>query len=185
MELKQTISKRLKKLREDADATQAEVLADLKNRLGVELTQGHLSSLERPNLDKLPSLELLVALASVYETSVDYILGRTDNSMSPADIEEELQTGGLGGRIGDVFGELAPSQRQQVLDFATALLTIQKTQQPAMDGETRDLLRKRIDIAVRRGGLQTAEKLLDRLAREFPELLANDPTGRDGEQQSG
>ena len=62
---------RLKDLREDKDLTQSEVAKFLL------ITQQQYSLYERGYRD-IPS-DCLVALATFYKTSVDYILGRTDN----------------------------------------------------------------------------------------------------------
>lgn len=63
---------RLKDLREDKDLTQREV-ADV-----LLITQQQYSLYEKGYRD-IPSA-YLVTLADFYKTSVDYILGRTDNS---------------------------------------------------------------------------------------------------------
>lgn len=63
---------RLKDLREDNDLTQKQVAEVLL------ITQQQYSLYERGYRD-IPS-DCLVSLANFYKTSVDYILGRTDNS---------------------------------------------------------------------------------------------------------
>ncbi len=66
---------RLKDLREDNDLTQKQVAQVLL------ITQQQYSLYERGYRD-IPS-DCLISLANFYKTSVDYILGRTDNPGSP------------------------------------------------------------------------------------------------------
>lgn len=65
---------RLKDLREDNDLTQKQVAMLLL------ITQQQYSLYEKGYRD-IPS-EYLITLADFYKTSVDYILGRTDNPQS-------------------------------------------------------------------------------------------------------
>lgn len=69
--------KRIRDLREDSDMTQQQV-ADY-----LEMKQPQYSRYERGFRD-IPS-DMLVALADLYNTSTDYILGRTDISDPPKD----------------------------------------------------------------------------------------------------
>lgn len=62
--------RRIRDLREDADLTQREI-AEILN-----CSQRVYSNYERGELD-IPT-EILIRLANFYDTSVDYILGRTD-----------------------------------------------------------------------------------------------------------
>lgn len=62
--------RRIRDLREDADLTQREI-AEILN-----CSQRVYSNYERGELD-IPT-EILIRLANFYNTSVDYILGRTD-----------------------------------------------------------------------------------------------------------
>ena len=63
--------KRIKDLREDHDLTQS----DVGKEIGI--SQRLYSYYERGERSLPP--EILIALADYYDTSVDYILGRTDN----------------------------------------------------------------------------------------------------------
>lgn len=63
--------KRLRDLREDNDLTQAQIGRELG------ISQRLYSYYERGERTVPP--EVLIALADLYETSVDYILGRTDD----------------------------------------------------------------------------------------------------------
>ena len=69
--------KRLRDLREDYDYTQRYVAKYLK------MPQPQYFRYEQGYRD-IPS-DVLVALADLYNTSTDYILGRTNNSAPPAD----------------------------------------------------------------------------------------------------
>lgn len=63
--------KRIKDLREDHDLTQSDV------GKGIGISQRLYSYYERGERSLPP--KILIALADYYDTSVDYILGRTDN----------------------------------------------------------------------------------------------------------
>lgn len=73
--------KRIKDLREDHDLTQTAV-GD-----GIGISQRLYSYYERGERSVPP--EILIALSDYYKTSVDYILGRTDN---PKVIKEFFKT---------------------------------------------------------------------------------------------
>lgn len=66
----------IKSLREQFNITQQE-LANRINQTGYDLdiTQAYISALEKSRGEKLPSVPVLVALAEVFETSTDAILG--------------------------------------------------------------------------------------------------------------
>ena len=68
--------KRLRDLREDNGKKQSEIAALLN------CTQQAYSTYERGERD-IPS-KVLIKLADYYNTSVDYLLGRTDNPAPPA-----------------------------------------------------------------------------------------------------
>ncbi len=67
---------RLRDLREDNEKKQSEIAALLN------CTQQAYSTYERGERD-IPS-KVLIKLADYYNTSVDYLLGRTDNPAPPA-----------------------------------------------------------------------------------------------------
>ena len=67
--------RRIRDLREDHDFTQQE----LAERLGMK--QPQYSRYERGYRD-IPT-DILIALADLYDTSVDYLLGRTDDPRPP------------------------------------------------------------------------------------------------------
>lgn len=67
--------KRIRDLREDHDLTQRQVAAIL------EITQPQYFRYEQGYRD-IPT-DLLIKLADLYETSTDYILGRTNNPAKP------------------------------------------------------------------------------------------------------
>jgi len=64
--------RRIRELREDHDLTQRQLAAILK------MTQTQYFRYEQGYRD-IPT-DILIALADLYHTSTDYILGRTDNS---------------------------------------------------------------------------------------------------------
>lgn len=68
---------RMRDLREDAELSQAE----LAEALGIAQTT--YSGYERGFRE--PSLDMLCQIADFFHTSTDYLLGRTDNPVPPAD----------------------------------------------------------------------------------------------------
>ena len=70
------MNQRLRDLREDNEKKQSEIAALLN------CTQQAYSTYERGERD-IPS-KVLIKLADYYNTSVDYLLGRTDNPAPPA-----------------------------------------------------------------------------------------------------
>lgn len=71
-----SVGNSIKTLREQFNITQQE-LANRVNRTGYDLdiTQAYISALEKSRGEKLPSVPVLVALAEVFEASVDTLLG--------------------------------------------------------------------------------------------------------------
>lgn len=67
--------KRIRDLREDADLTQRQVAAFL------QMSQPQYFRYEQGYRD-IPT-DILIALAELYKTSTDYILGRTDDPRPP------------------------------------------------------------------------------------------------------
>ncbi|TCT15655.1 helix-turn-helix protein [Natranaerovirga pectinivora] len=103
---------RLKHLRESKNMTQV--------RLGIELgvSQETISGYE---INKAtPPADMLVKLADSLDTSVDYLLGRTDvkefNTISKSDLSyAELE-------LLSVFRKLPDSKKERVIGYAMALL---------------------------------------------------------------
>ncbi len=118
--LKKVIGARAKYLRESLSdpTTQDELAQKLTDQGYYEVTQGQIGHIEAAR--RLPSVELFVALAEFFGTSLDYIAGRTDNQSSLADIEEDLQTGGVSGRLGDTYKALPAKRQEEVYKFAKA-----------------------------------------------------------------
>lgn len=111
------LGERLRQLR--AELTQPDVVEELA-RKGIEIKQAHVSNME--NGTRLPSFPVLKALAEIYETSTDYLLGLTDNPSPIRQLEREAASGGVSGRIGEVMGDLSEQSRQSLLAVAEAFL---------------------------------------------------------------
>lgn len=182
MDLAKTIGERVKKLRDEELKISQEDLARQLGDFGREVTQGQIGHIESGR--KLPSIPLLVAMVRKFETSSDYLLGLTDNQLSPADIEEELRTGGLGGRLGEIFGQLPADKRQQVATFAEALLIVERQ---GRDGEELDEDHRRmgalLNVLERRVGKERAEQVLEDLALMFPGLYGSSVGAVDTKQK--
>jgi transcriptional regulator with XRE-family HTH domain len=117
----QRIGNRIRSLREGMGFTQADLSRQLEMRFGVSVRQNHISNIESGDGKRLPSIPVLIGIAEALETSTDYLLGLTDNQLSAADIDRELATGGLGGRLGDILADLTDDQRQQLLHVGEAM----------------------------------------------------------------
>lgn len=111
------LGERLRKLR--AEMKQPDVIEDLA-RKGIEIKQSHISNLESGA--RLPSLSLLKALAEIYETSTDYLLGVTDDPSSIRQLKQAAAGGGVSGRIGELLGDLSEPARQSLLAIAEAFV---------------------------------------------------------------
>lgn len=76
---------RLRALRENAGLSQTELSALIKRIVGGDSngnpkgTQSHVANLESLTQSKMPSVQILRALAIALETSTDYLLGLTDD----------------------------------------------------------------------------------------------------------
>lgn len=105
-----------------------EVLARELTQSGHAVQAGQIGHVE--NATKFPSIPLLVALADFFGTSLDFIVGRTKNSSSLAAIDEDLQTGGISGRLGDVYKKLPLERQEEVYKFAEALNLIVQNDLP-------------------------------------------------------
>jgi transcriptional regulator with XRE-family HTH domain len=134
-ELKRVIGERVLAQREEIEkrggkSFSQEELAAKITESGIPVTQGQIGHLESAR--RLPSVQLLVALADYFDTSVDYLTGRAQNSSSIAAIDEDLQTGGISGRLGDIYKTLPPDKKEEVFRFAAALATISRSDQKAL-----------------------------------------------------
>lgn len=79
--------KRVKRLRLDLNMGQNELVAALVTE-GVNIGQSHLSLIERG--DRNAGVEVLAALATVLQTSSDYLLGLTDDPTPYSDMENQV-----------------------------------------------------------------------------------------------
>lgn len=104
-------------------------LAAALRELGQDVQQGQIGHIEAGR--RLPSIELLYALAEYFETSLDYLTGRTKLASPIAVIDEDLQTGGISGRLGEIYKALPLDRQIEVYQFAEALYTIQQRNRPA------------------------------------------------------
>src|SRR5687767_1556254 len=102
--LKRVVGIRVAELREERERAEGKFsqndLAATLRTTGQKIQQGQIGHIEAGR--RLPSTELLYALAECFDTSLDYLTGRTKLPSSIAAIEEDLQTGGISGRLGEV-----------------------------------------------------------------------------------
>lgn len=117
-----TIGERIKNLREETGLSQEELGAALAQVGYKALGQAAISHIEKGRKEPTPAG--LVAFARYFGTSVDYLLGVTNNQLSSEDIEEELAAGGIGGRFERVMARLSPARREQVVEYADYLASL-------------------------------------------------------------
>lgn len=172
-ELKRIIGQRVEALRKEAgEVLSQEELASRLRDHGLKVQQAQIGHIESGT--RLPSVPLFVALADHFDTSLDYIAGRTKNESSIAAIEEDLQSGGISGRLGEIYRKLPMHRQQDVYKFAEALQTLSHHEKGgAGDDETRKFVHAMLMVFERRLGAKAIEATLDELAREFPDLASD------------
>lgn len=106
------IGARLRELRERRGLTGRAVATYLK------ISNAHVSDLEKGKAK--PSLELLVRLANYYHTSVDYLLGLTDDP-SPA---SERKLPAFGVELLEIARRLSPDRREELVRIGEVLLEL-------------------------------------------------------------
>lgn len=177
--LRATIGDNIKGLREDASKKRVsdgerkftqEAFAEELTKAGYAVQPGQIGHVEVAR--KFPSLPLLVAIADYFATSLDFIAGRTKNQSSLAEIEEDLQTGGISGRLGEIYKRLSQDRQEEVYKFAQALDILQQQSNNGADGDTMRFVQAMLDAFEKRIGTKGIESALDELAGEFPELTA-------------
>lgn len=124
--LKRNVGARVLELREERDRAEGKLsqndLALVLQKMGQKVKQSQIGHIEAGR--RLPSVELLYSLAETFGTSLDYLTGRTKLSSSIAAIEEDLQTGGISGRLGEIYKSLPTERQAEVYQFAEALHVI-------------------------------------------------------------
>ncbi len=131
-ELKKIIGERVKIQREDIERRTGEDLSQTKlakkvKDMGARVAQGQIGHIEVGK--RFPSVPVFVALAEYFDTSLDYLAGRTIRESSISAIDEDLQTGGISGRLGDIYRTLPPNKQEEVFKFAEALAVITQKEQ--------------------------------------------------------
>lgn len=177
-DLRAKIGSTIRELREDASRQRVrdgagkftlDLLATELTKNGHKVTSGQLGHVETGR--KFPSLPLLLALADYFDTSLDFILGRTTNQSSIADIEEDLQTGGVSGRFAETFKRLPQHRRQEVINFAKFLLSQDddedRKKKPA---SAFDEWVSTTEVLVRRHGTNGEDSFAALLSSERPDL---------------
>lgn len=83
---------RLREMRERAGMSQEELSQAVSKMVGGKFKgrQSHISNLEKSHGDKLPSVQVLRAMAVILGTNTDYLLGLTDNWRPLGDINDEV-----------------------------------------------------------------------------------------------
>lgn len=83
---------RLRVLREGIGLNQTELSQAVKDMIGTNKkgTQSHISNLENSTGDKLPSVQVLRALAIILSTNADYLLGLTDDDRPHGQLDDQV-----------------------------------------------------------------------------------------------
>ena len=76
LEFRKVFSKRLKMLRIDRKLTMKEFAAALRQKYNIKISYGSIANYERCH--RVPTLNVLVDIASFFDVSSDYLLGKTD-----------------------------------------------------------------------------------------------------------
>lgn len=83
---------RLRELRKAIGLSQIELSQAVRDMVGGNQkgTQSHISNLENPTSDKLPSVQVLRALAIILGTNTDYLLGLTDDDRPHGQLDDQV-----------------------------------------------------------------------------------------------
>lgn len=86
------IGERVRELRKAIGLSQVELSEAVKNMTGGNKkgTQSHISNLENSTGEKLPSVQVLWALAVILETNTDYLLGLTDDPRPHGKLDDQI-----------------------------------------------------------------------------------------------
>jgi transcriptional regulator with XRE-family HTH domain len=160
-----TLGNRLRGLRKEQNWTQDDV-AERLVALGVTVGQGQIGHIEAGR--RLPSIDLLVGLAQVFDTSTDYLLGLTDNQLSAEGIEEELAAGGIGGKAERIMARLSQPRREQVVEYANYLALIDQVSNEQVNNLR--ALQAVLNVMERSVPPDTMAAFWSQLAGEFPSL---------------
>lgn len=119
---------------------------------------------------KLPSTEVLFALADHFDTTVEYLRGRTELRSSMAAIEEDLQTGGISGRLSEIYKKLPSERQNELYEFAEALFAMAQKEQDDIQRAEEDVaaLEAVTTVIARRYGDEARDDILAHLARTNP-----------------
>jgi transcriptional regulator with XRE-family HTH domain len=119
---------------------------------------------------KLPSTEVLFALADHFDTTVEYLRGKTEICSSMAAIEEDLLTGGISGRLSELYKKLPSERQRELYEFAEALHKVaQKEQDDAQRAEDDVAALEAVTTVIaRRYGEDARDEILAHLARTNP-----------------
>lgn len=173
--LKRTVGARVAELRQARERAEGKFsqndLAAALRKTNQKVQQSQIGHIEAGR--RLPSMELLYSMAEIFDTSLDFLTGRTELSSSIAAIDEDLQTGGISGRLGEIYKSLPVDKQGEVYQFADALRIIAQrdalTQSPSSQ-PTENQRRRANVLAI----LESIERNLGRDMRTEVEKLIRD-----------
>lgn len=109
------------RLREALGATPQVDLVSLIEENGFEITPGRLSHYMQGR--RYPDPPALKEIAKALGVSADWLLGLTEQSMTVAELDEQLARAKGESPIDKIMEQLSPGDREQVLAFASYLLS--------------------------------------------------------------
>lgn len=157
-----TFGDRLRTLRSEVGLTQGDISEHLA-RHGIDVKQAAVSHYEIGRSE--PNIATLNALAQLFEVSIDYLLGYTDNPQTIAEMEAALADNRGEGEIAKLVGQLSKARRQQAIDYLDYLLSLEQAQISAQNLEG---FRAAITVLERRLGAPVVQSALAAAAAEFP-----------------
>ena len=162
-----TLGKRVRLLRQDAGISQKELVQRLANKYGIRISRGYMSQIESQG--KIPSSEVIVALAKELGTTTDYLLLLTDNPFPPSDNVEYMSE--EADEVARIVDELPPAKRRELLEIARTMRKMSLEEQRELQRDMEEL-RQILDEIEAVGGPQAVEKILDALEKITGEVSA-------------
>jgi transcriptional regulator with XRE-family HTH domain len=107
----------IKQLRKDRSLSQDAFASLLRKATGEDVSQGHISAIERGA--KLPSVPLLIAMADFFEVSIDVLVGRPEYEKIA---DEELYFSEEAEEAARSIDAMTPERRQDALAVVRALM---------------------------------------------------------------
>jgi transcriptional regulator with XRE-family HTH domain len=152
-----TFGKRVRILRQERGWTQNQLIDALKT-VGVDIGRSYVSEWERT--DKMPSGEVVAALARVLETTADYLLLLTDDAEIVENTQEVDAISEEAEEVAHIVDSMTPERRADVLAIVRALHNEDTAESTAL--KRYDIIMEKIRRRDGDAGVARAEELLRR-----------------------